>query len=167
MAARKPKTDDFIRAQGLPFLAHLLRRISDQMVADAGAWEDEELGIRAPPRTASTMLLLLVQGPHSVTQLADKLRQSHPLMITWLRQLEKLKFIKTAPDPDDSRRTSVTLTPAGRAEAQRMAAGSKQIGRAYAKLLREADADVFDALWRVHNLLRQGRLAELLRAQRR
>ena len=156
-------SDDFIRAQGLPFMAHLLRRISDQMVADAGAWEDEELGIRAPPRTASTMLLLGEHGPQSVTQLAEKIGQSHPLMITWLKQLEKLKFVKSSVDPSDARRTLVALTPAGRAEARRMAEGSAQIGRAYAKLLREADADVLEALWRVHDLLREGRLAQILR----
>lgn len=166
MAADDDRTD-FIRAQGLPFMAHLLRRISDMMVAEAGAWEDEELGVRAPPRTASTMLLLAGQGPQNVTQLAEKLGQSHPLIISWLKQLEELDLIKSSSDPADARRTLIALTPAGRAEAKRMAEGSERIGRAYAKLLREADADVHEALWRVHDLLRQGRLAALLRAQRR
>jgi DNA-binding MarR family transcriptional regulator len=167
MATEYNGRDDFIRGQGLPFLAHLLRRISDLMVSEAGDWEDEELGVRAPPRTASTMLLLAEQGPQSVTQIAEKLRQSHPLVISWLRQLEKLAFVKSSTDPADARRTLVALTPTGRAEARRMAEGSEKIGRAYAKLLREADADVHEALWRVHDLLRQGRLAALLRVQKR
>jgi len=87
--------------------------------------------------------------------------------MTWLKQLENLKFVRSARDPADARRTLIALTPTGRAEARRMAQGSAQIGRAYAKLLREADAVVFDALWRVHDLLQRGRLAELLRTQRR
>lgn len=157
---------DFIRAQGLPFLAHVLRRISDQMVTAAGDWE-EELGIRAPPRTASTIKLLDTQGEQSVTQIADKLRQSHPLVITWIRQLEKLKLVRSFADPQDGRRTLIALTAAGRTEARRMAEASEVIGRAYAKLLREADAEVFEPLWRLHDLLAAGRLAELLRKQRR
>jgi DNA-binding MarR family transcriptional regulator len=113
------------------------------------------------------MRMLATQGPQSVTQIADKLRQSHPLVITWLRQLEKLKLVRSFADPEDGRRTLIALTAAGRAEAQRMTAASDEIGRAYAKVLREADADVFDALWRLHDLLEAGRLAELLRRQRR
>lgn len=109
------------------------------------------------------MLLLANLGPLSVTELAERLRVSHPLMISWLRQLQKQRFVKSAGDPNDARRTLMALTAAGRAEAKRMAEGSERIGRAYARLLREADADVFAALWRVHDLIEQGRLAALLR----
>ncbi|MFZ2030320.1 MAG: MarR family transcriptional regulator [Vitreimonas sp.] len=169
MPAEADERDDFIRAQGLPFMAHLLRRISDHMVNEAGAWEDATFGIKAPPRTASTMLLLDQDGAQSVTQLAERLRQSHQLMVTWLKQLEALKFVKSAPDPDDARRSLAVLTPAGRAEARRMREASAMIGRAYSKLLREAHADphMLEALWRVHDLLQRGRLADLLRMERR
>ena len=80
---------DFVRTLGLPFMAHLLRRISDRMVADAGAFE-AGLGIKAPPRTASTMLLLRSCGPQSVTGIAAQLRQSHPLVITWVNSCGRL-----------------------------------------------------------------------------
>lgn len=157
--ATKP---DFIRGLGLPFLAHLLRRISDRMVADAGDFE-AELGIRAPPRTASTLLLLLAHGPQAVTEIAVQLRQSHPLVISWIEQLLALGFVARSVDPDDRRRTLVTLTPAGVAEANDMAAKSEVIGKAYEQVLADADADMFAALWRLHDLLERGRLAEALR----
>ena len=142
-------------------MAHLLRRISDRMVHDAGEYE-AELGIRAPPRTASTLLLLNQRGRQSVTEIADALKQSHPLVINWLMQLEKLGLVSRSPDPADARRTMVRLTRSGRAEAQRMKSASERIGRAYDQLLKEADAPVDQALWRLHDLLGQGRLAELL-----
>ena len=162
---RRDLSDDFIRTQGLPFLAHLLRRISDRLVADAGDFE-RGIGIVAPPRTASTLQLLRERGPQSVTQIAEALRQSHPLIITWITQLEERGLVSRANDPDDARRTLVSLTKAGATEAERMAAASELIGQAYARLLAEADAPVHDALWRLYDLLQRGRLAEELRAGR-
>ena len=159
------RSDDFIRAQGLPFLAHLLRRLSDRMVAEAGAFE-AGLDIVAPPRTASTMLLLLDRGPQAVTEIAACLRQSHPLVISWIGQLRALGLVTRSADPKDRRRSLVTLTEAGVAEARRMAALSPVIGAAYADVLAEADADLFDALWRVHDLIERGRLADALRVNR-
>ena len=156
--------DDFIRAQGMPFLAHLLRRVSDRMVADATEFY-ARAGITAPARTASTLLLLAEKGPQSITGLADTLRQSHPLVITWVRQLRKLGFVAVAADPADGRRTMVSLTAAGRKETRRMAEALEKLGRAYAALLGEAEADLFEPLWRLDGLIVRGRLAEHLRSE--
>ena len=156
------RTDDFIRAQGLPFLAHLLRRLSDRMVAEAGAFE-AGLEIVAPPRTASTMLLLLTEGPQTVTGISARLRQSHPLVISWIKQLRALGLVTKSTDPKDGRRSLVALTEAGVAEAKRMAALSPVIGEAYAAVSAEAEADLFEPLWRVHDLIERGRLADALR----
>lgn len=162
---QEPRPDDFIRALGLPFLAHLLRRISDRLVADAGDYE-AEIGIRAPPRTASTVLLLRTQGARSVTEIAEQLRQSHPLVITWITQLKRLGFVTRSIDSKDARRTLVALTDTGHAEADRMAAASERIGRAYEMILADADAPIQEALWRIHDHLARGDLAALLRADR-
>jgi DNA-binding MarR family transcriptional regulator len=151
------ETADFIRAQGMPFLAHLLRRISDRMVADAGAFYRRQ-GIRAPARTAS----LEQQGPQSVTWIAGKLRQSHPLVITWIRQLKKLGFVTVSVDPADRRRTMVALTREGRDESGRMAAALQRLGRAYLAVLSAAEADLFDPLWRLDDRLAAGALADEL-----
>lgn len=155
--------DDFVRSLGLPFLAHLLRRLSDRMVAVAGAFEGE-LGVRAPPRTASTMLLLHMSGPQSVTAIAERLRQSHPLVINWIEQLRALGLVAKSSDPRDRRRTLVALTAAGKAEAEHMAALSSVIGKAYETVLAEAELDLLDGLWRLYDLIERGRLADALRA---
>ena len=157
------RSEDFIRAQGLPFLAHLLRRISDRLVDDAGAFE-RGIGIAAPPRTASTMRLLRQRGPQSVTEIADAVRQSHPLVITWIGQLEERRLVTRSTDPKDARRTLVTLTKTGTKEANRMAEASELIGKAYQRILEEADAPIHEALWRVYDLLDSGRLAEELKS---
>ena len=145
---------DFIHEQGLGFLAHLLRRLSDEFVAGATAWYPKA-GVTAPPRTASTLLLLREGGPKSVTDISGTLRQSHPLVITWVRQLAQLGFVETSADPTDGRRTVVALTEEGEAEALRMAKALEVLGQAYSRLLKEVDADIYDALWRLEAACRE------------
>jgi DNA-binding MarR family transcriptional regulator len=144
---------DFIRGEGLPFLAHLLKRLSDEFVRGCTEWYPEA-GLRTPPRCASTIRALFKLGPLSVTQLAATIRQSHPLAINWVRELKNLGLIETTNDPEDGRRTLVRLTEAGLLEAERCIATDEVIARAYADLMQEADADVFDALWRMEALCR-------------
>ncbi|MBC7985811.1 MAG: MarR family transcriptional regulator [Sphingomonadaceae bacterium] len=132
------------------------------MVADAGAFY-ARLGIVAPARTASTLRLLADQGPQSVTQIAQRLKQSHPLVITWIRQLAKLGFVSSSVDPADRRRTLVSLTDAGGDEARRMAAALERLGRAYESVLEEAGDDVFGALCRIAERLDKGGLEGELR----
>ena len=152
---------DFVQSEGLPFLAHVLRRLSDEFVQGCERWYPL-FGLTAPPRTASTLHLLLRHGPRSVTEIAEALRQSHPLVITWVRQLKALDLIATAVDPADRRRTIVRLTDSGTAEAERMLAADKVIDSAYQTLLDEADAPVFDALWRLEAATRDRSFLERL-----
>ncbi len=75
--------EDFIRRQGPAYLAHLLRRLSDELVRGADAWYPE-VGVTVPPRTTSTLLALDEHGPLGVTEISTLLRQSHPLVINWI-----------------------------------------------------------------------------------
>ena len=84
--------DDFIARQGPAFLAHLLRRLSDELIQGAALWYPT-VGVTAPPRTISTLIALDDLGPLGVTELATLLRQSHPLVITWIRELTSLSFV--------------------------------------------------------------------------
>lgn len=153
---------DFIHSQGVAFLNHLLRRLSDEFSRGATGW-NPEVGIKAPTRTGSTLIALDKRGSLSVTELADLLRQSHPLVITWVRQLTALGFVEASKDPKDGRRTVLSLTPAGRAEVARLHATIQVQARAFADLLAECDADVFEALWRVEQALRRKSFAHRLR----
>lgn len=156
--------DDFIRGQGLPYLAHLFRRLADTFIQDVARWY-EELGVEAPPRTHSTMLALKLKGPLGITELAALLRQSHPLVITWVRQLKALGFVETRSVPGDARRTEVVLTASGEAEMEKYRDVDLAVGRAFASLMREANAQVVDPLWRIENACRERSFLERLREQ--
>src|SRR4051794_18957452 len=97
-------SEDFIKGCGPQFFAHLLRRISDQLVRGEELWQ-AETGRPVPPRTVSTLFALDRFGPLGVTQIASLLRQSHPMVITWARQLATLGLIEAGADPSDGRRT--------------------------------------------------------------
>lgn len=144
---------DFVRGEGVFFIAHLLRRLSDEIVQGCDAWY-AALDWRAPPRTASALHLLYRRGPQSVTDIAGALRQSHPLAVQWTQQLAERGMVKAVKDAADRRRTIISLTPRGKAQVERMLAARPQFEAAYRALAGEADADVFESLWRLEAALR-------------
>lgn len=153
---------DIIKERGLPFFAHLLRRLSDDFVRGLTTWAPEA-GMLAPPRTASTMQVLHVLGPLTVTEIAQAIRQSQPLVTTWIRQLKELEFIEREVDPMDGRRTLISLSKKGQAEIARQEEALASVAAAYHDLLEEAKAEVFDALWRVEAANRRLPFADRLR----
>lgn len=158
--------DDFIKSLGPPYMAHVLRRLYDDFVRNIEAWY-REFGVAAPPRTHSTMALLEREGPLGVTEVADKLRQSHPLVLTWVRQLKKLGFLETSHDPEDGRRTVLSLTKAGRGQLEIHSQVDRVVGHAFEELMHEANAPVYDALWRIEAACRAEPLVERLRRAER
>jgi len=127
--------DDFIQRQGPAYLAHILRRLADELVRGAAEWYPEA-GVSAPPRTTSTLLALEEHGPLGLTELAVLLRQSHPLVIDWRRQLLELGLVESQSDPEDGRRAILSLTPAGRREVRRLRLASAMILKASPNLYR-------------------------------
>lgn len=153
---------DFIHGQGPAYLAHLLRRLSDELVRGADAWYPE-VGVTAPPRTTSTLLALDEHGPLGVTEISTLLRQSHPLVINWIKQLRDHGFVKTRVDKGDRRRTVVVLTAKGVSEVSRLRKALVCMGEASLGLMDEAAPGLFDALWRMEQACRREPFADRLR----
>lgn len=154
--------EDFVKSRGPEFLAHLLRRISDQIVQGEELWYGE-LGGLAPPRTVSTLYALEHVGDLSVTELAALLRQSHPMAITWARQLISRGLVQGRIDARDRRRRILSLTEAGKEELTRIHEAGRVVVAAQDQLFREAEADVYEALWRIEKLLRKTPFVDRLR----
>ena len=156
--------NDFVQALGLPFLPHILRRVSDEMVSGGDEW-GRVAGITAPSRTTSTLLLLQEEGSRSVTEIAAKLRQSHQLVMVWIKQLSALGLVSSCKDSRDGRKTIVSLTKLGAAEISLIKEALKVEDKAFRALMDEADANIFDALWRIEAALRRKPYVERLREQ--
>lgn len=154
---------DFIRKQGLPYLAHLLRRLSDEFVRGFESW-NECAGLRSPPRTRSTLLTLSEYGELGVTEIATMIRQSHPLVITWIRQLKELGLVSSEVCQSNRRRTLLRLTEAGKQEVRQMRKSDRAVTEAYLQLFKDADvgADIFEGLWRIEAACRAKSLQDRL-----
>lgn len=156
--------DEFIYRQGPAFLAHLLRRLADELVRAGATWYPE-VGVTAPPRTASTLIALDDRGPLGVTEIAALLRQSHPLVIGWVKLLTDLGFVDTQTDPQDGRRSIIVLTDEGRAEVRRLRAALVIMEKASQKLMDEASPELFEALWRMEEAVRRKPFTDRLREE--
>lgn len=144
---------DFIRSLGPAFLAHLLRRISDELVEADRLWHLEQ-DIANPPRTSSTLLALDLIGPMSVTELATRLRQSHQLAQQWVTGLRGRGLVRSASDPRDARRSVISLTAKGRREVGKLREAIAPIEHATQAMLDSIAPGLLDALWRMENRLR-------------
>ena len=144
--------NDFISSQGVIFLPHILRRLANRF-SDACDEVFPDLGILVPPRLVSTVHLLFEQGPQAVMDIATAVGQSHPFVIKGVKQLKAIGLVDTRSDPKDRRRTIVKLTPKGKTQAQRLLDVRPMFEAAYRRLMRDADADIFDSLWRIEDAL--------------
>ena len=154
--------EDFIRRQGPAYLAHLLRRLSDELVRGAAAWYPEA-GVTAPPRTTSTLLALDEHGPLGVTEISALLRQSHPLVIHWIKQLRAQGLVKTGIDKRDRRRSVVALTSKGVGEIRHLRKALVRMGETSQALMDEAAPGLFHALWRMEQACRREAFEDRLR----
>ncbi len=131
---------DFVASLGRPFTAHRLRRLSELFVEGYASWLPE-IGVTAPARSLST-LLLLEGGPLGASELASRLRFSHPLMINLLASLDKSGFVTLERDPGDARRRPARLTAEGKNEVERVKRAVRILDSAYALLFAEIGADL-------------------------
>lgn len=138
---------DFVRALGLPFMAHRLRRLSE-LILEGSSAVLRGAGLEGPARAGSTLLLLRENGPTSITEIAYRLRLSHPLIIKLAAALAAAGLVEDESDPADSRRRLIALTGKGTAEAARIAQFSAALGRVFAAMFEEAGADLYVALER-------------------
>jgi DNA-binding MarR family transcriptional regulator len=137
---------DFIQKQGPAFLAHLLRRLADELIQGAAEWYPT-MGVTAPPRTISTLLALDEHGTLGVTELANLLRQTHPLVIGWIKELSRLSLVTSKDDRNDGRRTVISLTAKGRKELVNVRKALVTMEQASAELLDLGGKNAWQALW--------------------
>ena len=167
MQARRERSEqrqeDFVVSLGRPFLAHRLRRLSEILV-DGMAEVRSQRGMKSPPRSSSTLLLLEREGTLAVTEIAARLRLSHPLIIKMVEALTREGFLTSEMDSADRRRRCVSLTAAGRAEAKRVRNFTDVVGRAFDSVAEEIGVDLYDVLVAFEDAMQNQPLAARVRA---
>lgn len=162
----RDQSADFIRSQGTIWVAHIMRRIASRIV-DASDEVLSDYGVIVPSKMVSVVHLLHVRGPQTVMAIATQTSQSHPLIHKYVQQLKSLELVTTREGDADRRQTLVTLTAAGQAQARRLVGARTHIVPALEKLMLEADAHVFEPLWRIEAALKDKSMTERIRAEQR
>ena len=104
---------DFIRSLGALVLDHRFRRMTDALLRTADElYEARGLPFRA--RWTSTYQLLFADGPLAITDLAHRLRLTHPAVIGITDEMRAKGLVTAARDRHDGRRRMVALTARAR-----------------------------------------------------
>lgn len=120
-------------------LATRLKRLSDRLYQDVdGAYRD--LDHSAEGRWFGVLFLLHGNGRMSISQLAGEMGQTHSAISQLSKKLSAEGLVGSSPDPGDSRRRLLELSPAGQDYVARLQPMWKSITAAVNTILQEADA---------------------------
>jgi DNA-binding MarR family transcriptional regulator len=108
-----------IDESGILAIATRMQRLSEQMRKD-GLLIYKAHGIDFEPKWFPVIYTLYFRPMLSVVELANEIGYSHPSTITLLKELEKLKLIKSGKDKADERKRLVQLTEKGKALIEQM-----------------------------------------------
>lgn len=113
-------SDDYSRGEGGQALGARLRRLSERIDGDVGRIYAAQ-GLVFEQRWFGVLNQMMLEGPTSVGEIAAAMRITHVSVSQSCRSLEKAGIIRSAPDPADARRRTLSLTPAGDALVERLA----------------------------------------------
>ncbi|HVS77092.1 MAG TPA: bifunctional helix-turn-helix transcriptional regulator/GNAT family N-acetyltransferase [Steroidobacteraceae bacterium] len=118
---------------GSLLLGSRLRKVSESLYAGV----DEvyrDAGVDLPSRCFPILFLLRDHGRLGISELADKLGQTHPAVSQMSRKLLRHGVVRELPDPRDDRRRLLALSPRGRGVMARLEPVWKAIVAAVADL---------------------------------
>jgi DNA-binding MarR family transcriptional regulator len=119
----------------------------------------EARGMAFPVIVSSALLLLAETGPASMTEIAEGLGHSHQLVKQRVDTLMKLGLVQSHRDPDDGRRTLLSLTNEGTAQAARLTEYRREAARVFTTLSEEIGVNLADVLPRAREALERTPLA--------
>ena len=144
------------------FFGLLANRLINHVV-ETGASVAVEQQIGAPVRAMST-LLLLREGPLTVTELATRLGVSHPGAIKITRDLISRGLLRRSVDPSDVRRRPLALTDEGEVAVRRTQEFVMNAQTVYRELFEEIGVDVHAALTAMEDALSRRSFGARLKA---
>jgi DNA-binding MarR family transcriptional regulator len=141
---------DFIRSLGPLVLDHRFRRMTDTLLRTAEElYEARGLPFRA--RWASTYQLLFTEGPLAITELADRLRLTHPAVIGITDDMRANGIVTDVRDRHDARRRMIALTARARQLDGELRELWKALADAQRQRFEDAGVDIVAVLDRVED----------------
>ncbi len=149
---KRPAPFEQVDALGSSFLGLQLYQLLT-VIDVQGSEMLSQMEVEVPSRVASSLMILKMNGPMSVTELGTALNMTHQLMAHRVQLLKELKLINTKPDPKDKRKQLFHLTAKGKKLTEQLETVTKQAENAYADLFEELGADLYDLLIKARKAL--------------
>ena len=108
-----------IDESGILAIATRLQRLSDQLRKD-GVLIYKANGIDFEPKWFPVIYTLHLRSVLSVVEIANEIGYTHPSTISLLKELEKVKLIRSKKDTTDERKRLIQLTPKGQELIEQM-----------------------------------------------
>ncbi|HEV2443405.1 MAG TPA: helix-turn-helix domain-containing GNAT family N-acetyltransferase [Steroidobacteraceae bacterium] len=120
-------------------------------------------GVDLPSRCFPILFLLRDQGRLGISELAQRLGQTHPAVSQMSRKLLRHRVVRESPDPGDHRRRLLSLSPRGRSVMARLEPVWRAIVAAVAEL--ESDHPLSQHLTAIDRALETRGFAARIRAR--
>jgi DNA-binding MarR family transcriptional regulator len=155
---------DLIKQLGLLAVASRLKRLSDRLMRD-GSRIYREQGLDFEPRWFTVFYLLSQKSPWAVTEIARKLRVSHPAVNQVANAMEKAGLMVSQKDKADERKRLLSLSPSGKALVTKLKPIWNDFKLSAGELLEESGVDLLEALDRIENSLDDTEMYERIKTQ--
>ena len=157
---------EFFQTAGKLALGSRLRRLGEMFGTDAQLVY-ALYGTRLDPKWFPVFYLLMEQPGAAITELADAVGQTHPAVSQVVKEMTKAGIAQTEKCASDGRVNRVSLTAAGREQAELFAVQCRDVADAVEQLLSESGADLWGALGAVEFQLQQSSFLQRVKQARR
>lgn len=137
---------------GVAFLARDLHRLR-VLISEQSDRVFAASGVEFPSHCSSVVQYLAQEDEAAVMTMAAALGYSHQLVMQRLNILSKRELVRRYKDPDDQRRTLVSLTRKGRSAARKLSKVLQRIDLSLSSALADVDTELQEKVRRLRGSL--------------
>lgn len=157
---------EFYQRAGIMAIGSRLRRLSDMVTLDGAAiFRLQQMDFE--PRWFPVFYMLSQSGPLHVTELAQRIGQSHASVSQVTKEMEKDDLLTKVRDKEDGRKSLLSLSEAGQAIAGKMDDFYDDVYQSVADLLTETEHNFWAALQDLESALEEKSITRRVKERRK
>ena len=157
---------EFYQRAGIMAIGSRLRRLSEMITIDSSAiFRMQEMDFE--PRWFPVFYMLSQAGPMHVTDLAQRIGQSHASVSQIAKEMERDDLLNKVRDKQDGRKSLLSLSEAGKDMAQQMEDFYDDVYHGVADLLQEIEQNFWAAMQEVEEALERKSITDRVAARRK
>ncbi len=157
---------EFYQRAGIMAIGSRLRRLSEMITIDSSAIFRMQ-GMDFEPRWFPVFYMLSQAGPMHVTDLAQRIGQSHPSVSQIAKEMERDDLLNKVRDKTDGRKSLLSLSEAGQDMATQMEDLYDDVYQGVAELLQEVDQNFWAAMQSIETALEHKSITQRVAERRK